>query len=70
MSSFYLVPHSRVDVPVRVKARHAATLLNLLGQGRPMTDDAALELIANVIADLVMVERYLSDPRVRWAKDS
>lgn len=70
MSSFYLVPHSRVDVPVRIKARHAATRLDLLGEGRPMTDEAALELIAGVIADLVMVERYLRDPRVRWARDA
>lgn len=70
MSSFYLVPHSRVDVPVRIKARSAAYRLNLLGQGSPMTDDAARELIAGVIADLVMVERYLTDPRVRWARDS
>lgn len=70
MSSFYLVPHSRVDIAVRVKAIAAARRLEVLGRGSPMDDDDALELVAGVITDLVMVERYLTDPRVRWAKDS
>lgn len=68
MTSLQLVPITRVDIGVRVIANESARRLERLGRGPRITDDDALELVAGVIADLVVIERYLTDPRVKWGR--
>lgn len=67
MSNLHLITQTRIDVPVRVKARAAIRRLEQLADAN-VPDEDALSLIAEVIADLVLVERYLTDPRTRWTK--
>ena len=67
MSNLRLVTQTRIDVPVRVKARGAIRRLEQLADAT-VPDADALALVAEVIADLVLIERYLTDPRTRWTK--
>lgn len=68
MSDLRLITQSRVDVAVRVKCMGAVRRLQQIIDKPAPTDEEALTLIAQVVADLVLVERYLTDPRTRWSR--
>jgi hypothetical protein len=68
MTDLRLVTQSRVDVAVRVKCMAAARRLQQIIDKPAPTDEEALVLVAQVVADLVLVERYLTDPRTRWSR--
>ena len=68
MTALRLVTQSRVDVPVRVKCMGAVRRLQQIIANPSPTDEEALALVAQVVAELVLVERYLTDPRTRWSR--
>lgn len=68
MSDLRLITQSRVDVAVRVKCMGAVRRLQQIIDKPAPTDEEALALVAQVVADLVLIERYLTDPRTRWSR--
>lgn len=68
MTDLRLITQSRVDIAVRVKCSGAVRRLQQIIDRPAPSDEEALALVAGVIADLVLIERYLTDPRTRWRR--
>jgi hypothetical protein len=68
MSDLRLITQSRVDIAVRVKCMTAVRGLQQIIDKPAPSDEEAIAIVAQVIADLVLVERYLTDPRTRWSR--